>query len=388
MSVSLGDHPTISGHLGTIGVQDVLGFLANLRQAGALEIESADGEMTLYLDGGEVVGGRVERGAPAGPPEDGGGDRADRLTEEILRLGAWLPGAFRFFEGRTPPPDLPPVRIDVRGLLLEAARRCDDWSLLPGLYADPATRFEPLAEPHGDGAFSLTLAEWRLLYLARERRFLGEIWERCSPASPLETSRTLFGLVSARLLQRLRAAPAAPRRDLPAPADLAPPVLRPAASAAAAADEEPIDTVPVFAPAGGFPRPGAAAPRREPPRRRLSRAQIQVRRTGRLVQLVPADGERALPLAGEATALGRAADNDLILPDAHVSGHHARIVRDGEQFAIEDCRSSNGIRVDGRPAFRAALEGGEEIEIFPYRFRFEVSFEVCAPGLTGAAREP
>lgn len=372
MRASMGDNPTISGHLGTIGVQDVLGFLANLRQAGALEIESPDGEMTLYLDGGEVVGGEVVRGAGAG-----GGGPADRLSEDILRLGAWTPGAFRFFEGRTPPRELPPVRIDVQGLLLEAARRCGDWSLLPELYADPATRFELLAEPRSDGKVRLALAEWKLLYLARERRALAEIWERSALASRLETSRTLFGLVSARLIQPVgEPAPAAPAPDPPVCRDLAPPVVR-AAGAAAAAAEEPIDTQRVVfrpeAPAGRHGTPEDAA-------RRLSRSQIGVRRVGRLVQLVPADEERRIPLAGEATTLGRAPDNDLILADAHVSGHHARIFHDGEQFTIEDRRSSNGIRVDGRPAFRAALEGGEEIEIYPYRFRFEVSFEVFASG--------
>lgn len=381
MSASLGDHPTISGHLGTIGVQDVLGFLANLRQAGALEIESPDGEMTLYLDGGEVVGGRVARGAAAAA----GGALADELSEEILRLGAWAPGAFRFYEGRPPPPGLAAVRIDVQGLLLEAARRCDDWSLLPGLYADPAARFEPLAEPRRDGKVCLALVEWKLLYLARERRRLAEIWERSSLASRLETSRTLFGLVSARLIQPIgEEAPERPSCGLPVPGNPAPPVLR-SAAAAVAETEEPIDTQPVLTPPADPParRPAptaetAAPPPPEPPPRRLSRSQIRVRLAGRLLQLVPVDAGRRIPLAAEATTLGRSADNDLILPDAHVSGRHARIVRDGEQFTIEDCHSSNGIRVDGRSAFRAALEGGEEIEIFPYRFRFEVSFEVFA----------
>lgn len=386
MSSSLGDTPTISGHLGTIGVQDVLGFLANLRHAGALEVESPDGEITLYLNGGEVVGGHVARGG-----ESGVDDLASALSSNILRLCTWTPGAFRFYEGRTPPPEVEPVRIEVCGLLLEAARRCEDLALLPDLYTDPATRFELLAEPRRDESICMTLAEWQLLYQVKGRRTLGEIWEKSALGSHLETSRTLFGFVSARLIQPLgedakEPAPTPPY-GLKIPERLAPAIVRSAAEEVPGAclPDEPSDTQPVLAPPGDLRKlcaadAATAVPARPLPEERLRRSQVRIRRTGRLVELVPEGSEREIPLTGEATTLGRSADNDLILPDGHVSGHHARIARDGDEFMIEDCRSSNGIRVDRRPVFRTNLDGGEEIEIYPYRFRFEISFEVFAAG--------
>lgn len=70
---------------------------------------------------------------------------------------------------------------------------------------------------------------------------------------------------------------------------------------------------------------------------------------------------------GEAVALfdglriGRADDNDVTIPDGRVSRHHARIVADGDDFAIEDLQSSNGTFVDGVRVPRARLHAGASV---------------------------
>lgn len=72
---------------------------------------------------------------------------------------------------------------------------------------------------------------------------------------------------------------------------------------------------------------------------------------------------------GETTVLfdgmriGRADDNDVTIPDGRASRHHARIVADGEGFAIEDLQSSNGTFVDGVRVARARLHAGASIVI-------------------------
>ena len=43
--------------------------------------------------------------------------------------------------------------------------------------------------------------------------------------------------------------------------------------------------------------------------------------------------------------LGRSADNDVVLPDEHVSGEHARIVYGGERYVLRDLRSTNGTAI-------------------------------------------
>jgi hypothetical protein len=61
--------------------------------------------------------------------------------------------------------------------------------------------------------------------------------------------------------------------------------------------------------------------------------------------------------------IGRAEDNDVAIADGRVSRRHARIVADGDGFAIEDCGSSNGTFVDGRQVRRARLHHGVSIVV-------------------------
>lgn len=47
--------------------------------------------------------------------------------------------------------------------------------------------------------------------------------------------------------------------------------------------------------------------------------------------------------------LGADPDNDIVLSDPYVSGHHARLSWDGSAWWVEDLGSANGTSVDGRP---------------------------------------
>lgn len=61
--------------------------------------------------------------------------------------------------------------------------------------------------------------------------------------------------------------------------------------------------------------------------------------------------------------IGRADDNDVTIPDGRASRHHARIVAEGDGFAIEDLQSSNGTFVDGVQVGRARLHAGASVVI-------------------------
>ena len=79
-----------------------------------------------------------------------------------------------------------------------------------------------------------------------------------------------------------------------------------------------------------------------------------------------ADGRQILLRDG--LRLGRAPDNDLVLPDRRVSRRHARIAADDGAaasggFFIEDVGSSNGTFVDGRRVTRAFLDPGATITL-------------------------
>jgi hypothetical protein len=61
--------------------------------------------------------------------------------------------------------------------------------------------------------------------------------------------------------------------------------------------------------------------------------------------------------------IGRHEDNDVTITDGRVSRHHARIVAEGDSFAIEDLQSSNGTFVDGAQVQRARLHAGASIVV-------------------------
>jgi hypothetical protein len=91
-------------------------------------------------------------------------------------------------------------------------------------------------------------------------------------------------------------------------------------------------------------------------------------------QLVIVSGPKrgvAFPLRQPAVAIGRAADNNIVLQDNSVSGHHARIELRGAQVFVIDQGSFNGTYVDNQRLQQAQLVGGEVILMGDTRLRFE-----------------
>ncbi len=61
--------------------------------------------------------------------------------------------------------------------------------------------------------------------------------------------------------------------------------------------------------------------------------------------------------------IGRASDNDIIIPDITVSANHAVIKRVAKEFFIEDLESTNGILINGKNVKKQALKSGENIKL-------------------------
>jgi FHA domain len=71
-------------------------------------------------------------------------------------------------------------------------------------------------------------------------------------------------------------------------------------------------------------------------------------------------------LVSDETTIGRNSDSDITIDNAGVSAHHARIVREGDDFIIEDTDSRNGTFVNGKRVSRQLLSEGDEIVISKY----------------------
>jgi hypothetical protein len=72
---------------------------------------------------------------------------------------------------------------------------------------------------------------------------------------------------------------------------------------------------------------------------------------------------RTWPLATAELTIGRAEQSDIPLADPGVSRSHARVVREGDDFIVEDLRSTNGTEVNGQPIRRRRLANGDMLKL-------------------------
>lgn len=93
---------------------------------------------------------------------------------------------------------------------------------------------------------------------------------------------------------------------------------------------------------------------------------------------------REFPLITPALSIGRNPASDIHIDNLAVSGSHARLIRDGEKFVVEDLGSLNGTFVGGKRITRAALADGDEIIIGKHTLLFTKAAK-GAPAKPGAA---
>lgn len=68
--------------------------------------------------------------------------------------------------------------------------------------------------------------------------------------------------------------------------------------------------------------------------------------------------------------IGRNSENDIVLADSKVSGQHARLSFEKNQYIIEDLMSTNGTLYRGEKVLRHLCRNGDEIQIGEYVLRF------------------
>jgi pSer/pThr/pTyr-binding forkhead associated (FHA) protein len=76
---------------------------------------------------------------------------------------------------------------------------------------------------------------------------------------------------------------------------------------------------------------------------------------------------------GKSVTIGRLPDNTVVIDNPAVSGHHARVFREGDQVIIEDLRSTNGTFVNEQHICRHTLRSGDVVLIGKHKMIFDVA---------------
>ena len=95
------------------------------------------------------------------------------------------------------------------------------------------------------------------------------------------------------------------------------------------------------------------------------------------IRWMEGSSERVVRLeSGRVLEIGRDGSNGLVLDAAEVSRHHARVVPDGDGWAIDDLGSANGTWLEDQRVDRARLSDGDQIFVGKRKLTF---FDAGAP---------
>jgi hypothetical protein len=205
------------GSLAELHLPDIIQLISVSGKSGVFHLLDGSHRGQIYLHEGKIVHAELEA---------------------VYALAIWSQGDFRFEPGAST--ELRTISKSNTNLLMEAARRLDEWRVLSKKI--PSTDLIPefVTQENRDGQINLNTSEWLILSKIDGRRNIKAI-ASASGLSVFDAAKILYGLIATSLI-RLRdpgsgapAAAQAPAAQRPAAAPPAP--ERPAALTAALAAE-------------------------------------------------------------------------------------------------------------------------------------------------------
>ena len=195
----------IEGPLSELGLPEVFQLLELSRKTGVLRVVSRarDDEGRVYFDSGRVVQATLQS-KPASAVDRA--DISDREFERRVRpqievavfeLMSWREGSFSFEERSLA--DVPPatrVSIATESLIMEGARRIDEWSRIADKI--PHMRVVPVlaeVEEGHESQLDLLPHEWAVLSLIDGERDLGAIAQLHS-GGEFQIAKIVYGLLT------------------------------------------------------------------------------------------------------------------------------------------------------------------------------------------------
>jgi hypothetical protein len=396
--------PVLSGRIEVFRLSDVLMFLSTTKKSGTLTITSGNRQADVYFDDGALVfagsnqetfrlGSILLRKRKISPEQrdrvdslmlrDGGrfgkfavqeGALTDAQLRDYLKIQVseivydafvWDAGTFTFVDDFALPQHAVTIAIDLPNLIMEGARRIDEWERCVQLLPDRNVVFRVVATPR-DEKITLTADEWKILFLINGVRTLEEL-SHDADEEPFQVYRLVYGLLANNLIEVINRTP----------------------------DDSQVGNnttvVPIMTAAGDAtirqesPQFGSESTMRDEAadddtsllvsvEAHLSYADV-VRPT--IAQLTITGGDhsgRNFALSEPEYLVGRHRDNTIQLADLGVSGFHARIYRGPEGYVLEDLRSRNGSWVNGERVYHCTLAHGDRIHIGQTDLLYELLF--------------
>jgi tetratricopeptide (TPR) repeat protein len=107
----------IRGNLSEASLPDVLQLLAMGNKSGCLTLHVDEASGCIYFENGRISYAWIS-------------DRDLDSDDAVFAMFTWTHGAFSFEPGENPPGHVTRISVDAQELLLEGARRVDEWSLI------------------------------------------------------------------------------------------------------------------------------------------------------------------------------------------------------------------------------------------------------------------
>jgi hypothetical protein len=124
-----------------------------------------------------------------------------KAEESIYSIFSWTEGAFRFADNELPQKNFIPLALDVTGLVLEGARRMDEWKRIREVIPSPQTVPVSMVEPLDDE--SLPAGERQVLRLVDDHSTIEEIALQ-THSSEFHVCKVLFDQYRAKRVKLVR----------------------------------------------------------------------------------------------------------------------------------------------------------------------------------------
>lgn len=290
-----------------------------------------------------------------------------QVSEIIYECMAWRSGVFEFSDDLVLPEDAVTISVNVSNLIMEGARRIDEWEECLSLLPDEQAVFVVVDNPGTADRISLSLSEWRILFKIDGQRNLSELVQE-SEKEPLEVYRIVYGLLKNKLIELVDDTYTRKtlRQRLPEPipspaghtAKLVGPIEISDEEWKALEDDTPILVSEIAT--LSF--------------RQIKKMAITV---ARLSAVLPDGRTQVCALVDPEYVIGRGPKADIRFADSGVSSSHARLTRTDDGYTIEDLSSRNGTYVNDTPIERQLLKDGDEIRIGRVLLEYGHVFDVA-----------